>query len=620
VGCNFSSTAPVNTSKNIGIEVFNTDLIVKEFCPRGCPLHNQIFGLCDENCLTNSTFSGFNQAVSASNSGVTPVLKVRYTNFANNYIGISVDGINYHQLIKNKFDLTQNSCQGISVNNATGYKIEENEFYDSLPAPNKRTIGLAIYNSGTPENEVYKNSFKNLYAGQNFLRVNEAIASSVGKKTGLQTLCNTFINNQYRDIHVGSLSKLPMFNDDCIKWEQGSLLLSSGNTFSGAPLINIDNTKSQLSMNYYHGNTANEYPSVVSNNVTRLLSATSNGCPSKAFTGGGIPDKASEEWNLENALAQYNEWNAQYEYWLARAKEECGEKAECGKQKAESGDEGDECSMIWSNVSHYSALKDNYFNAIIVAEMHNYEFDDEMINQSKSAQSELSEFQKLEKLRFLFTYRNQYTDNLSITETFLAENNYPEALATLSQMYDKFKLNEEQRAEVRSLEIYTRWLQQLNNEQNSIYTLSENELEYLTNYAATNTGRGVVFAKNILCGLYGICIEDEMIRRLDDEMMRQLDDENQSKSAQSVSSEFQKDALENIKIYPNPTQNIINIENNSNIEITNISLIDIYGRTIKQYDGYVNQIDVSNFHSGLYFLKIRLNTGKEIIQKILHNK
>jgi len=89
----------------------------------------------------------------------------------------------------------------------------------------------------------------------------------------------------------------------------------------------------------------------------------------------------------------------------------------------------------------------------------------------------------------------------------MAETNYREALATLNSMYHQFELTEEQENELAGLQEYIHFLQQIENEETNIYELSETKLAYLENYIQTHTGRGVVFANNILCELYGICIE-----------------------------------------------------------------------------------------------------------------
>jgi hypothetical protein len=251
--------------------------------------------------------------------------------------------------------------------------------------------------------------------------------------------------------------------------------------------------------------------------------------------------------------------------------------------------------MLWGMVSHYSALKDNYFNAIIVSAMHNYELP----------------ITNYDSLRFLFNYRGQYQDYLSITETYLAENNFSEALTSVAQMHEKFKLTEEQVHELVSLQIYVHWLQQLAEKGENIYNLPENEIEYLVNYVETNSGRGVVFANNILCGLYGICIEEGEMSEKVKGLKGEEDDEifNLREFVQPAASAFQNQALENMKLFPNPGKNEITVI--SEIENCKFEIIDILGtiqKTINLKRGS-NTINTSSLKQGVYIYRIVTDDG-----------
>jgi hypothetical protein len=502
--------------------------------------------------------------------------------------------------------------------------MEENIFIDSLPDPNKTPVGLTIVNSGAAENEVYKNTYTNLYAGQNFLSVNATFVSH-STFPGLQTLCNTFNNSRHRDIHVGALGKLPFYSNNSIRSTQGSMYESAGNQFNGSPVLNIDNTKSQISMNYYYGNANNEYPNNVAS-VTRTSTTSVNSCPSKIGTiiiNG--KSKAGGEVDMENALAQYDEWNATYKYWLAKAIEVCGveaesrkqkaesrkrdavcgEEAESGMQKAESGDEGDECAVIWGMVSHYSALKDNYFNSIVVATMN-----EEAEGRKQKAESDEEEEletrnPKLETLRFLFNYRGQYGDNLSIAETYLAENNYNQALATLAQMYELFKVNEEQTSELNGLEIYIQWRQQLYETGKNIYELTAGEVEYLVNYVETNSGRGTVFANNILCELYGICIEEAEGRKQKAESGEEAEGKMQKAESGGEKNSYGLTVLRScgLEIYPNPGKDYITVV--SEVENCHFELIDAKGTVVKsvKLQQGSNTINTSSLKQGIYIYR-----------------
>jgi hypothetical protein len=73
--------------------------------------------------------------------------------------------------------------------------------------------------------------------------------------------------------------------------------------------------------------------------------------------------------------------------------------------------------------------------------------------------------------------------------------------------------------------------------------------------------------------------------------------------------------LEKLKVFPNPTSNIVNIETIERIEY--IKILDISGRLIKE----VNQIyiDLSDLINGLYVLQVKTTKGEIINRKVLKN-
>ena len=83
-------------------------------------------------------------------------------------------------------------------------------------------------------------------------------------------------------------------------------------------------------------------------------------------------------------------------------------------------------------------------------------------------------------------------------------------------------------------------------------------------------------------------------------------------------SDFMENPLENIMVYPNPTNKIINI--NSNIKFESISLYNALGVLIynSKKASKKHQIDISTFSPNIYLLKVS-DTNNQVIKKVIIN-
>ncbi|MBC7525265.1 MAG: T9SS type A sorting domain-containing protein [Flavobacterium sp.] len=73
---------------------------------------------------------------------------------------------------------------------------------------------------------------------------------------------------------------------------------------------------------------------------------------------------------------------------------------------------------------------------------------------------------------------------------------------------------------------------------------------------------------------------------------------------------FEKD--NSVKVYPNPTKSIVNIESNFNIQ--SIELYDVQGRILETIlaTKTISRLDLSSQASGIYFLKIKTDKGSKV--------
>jgi hypothetical protein len=74
----------------------------------------------------------------------------------------------------------------------------------------------------------------------------------------------------------------------------------------------------------------------------------------------------------------------------------------------------------------------------------------------------------------------------------------------------------------------------------------------------------------------------------------------------------------NFAVYPNPANDVINISNVNQLEITNAVITDINGRIVKNIQSVTQNINISSLNAGIYFLKISTASG-DGVTKIVKN-
>ncbi|NRA93782.1 MAG: T9SS type A sorting domain-containing protein [Psychroserpens sp.] len=75
---------------------------------------------------------------------------------------------------------------------------------------------------------------------------------------------------------------------------------------------------------------------------------------------------------------------------------------------------------------------------------------------------------------------------------------------------------------------------------------------------------------------------------------------------------------DDVRLFPNPTINILNVSTAVQDQITAMSIMDLNGRIILDIDAEATVVDVSNLQSGMYLMNIETNSGsvtKRFIKK-----
>ncbi len=253
--------------------------------------------------MDNSSFTNLWHGIDAVRSGADQPFWVFETTFENNQTGIAAKGITRLKVQKNNiFSIGGNLNtaypvnSGISLDNCTGYIIEENQFNGS---GSNVKYGIMIYNSGADYNEIYKNTFTGLDVANVAGGINRD--NSAPSIYGLQYVCNQNSGNSMFDFFIGKQVGTFPYG---IREYQGMQGFAAGNTFSftGPATTDIYNKASFMRYYYWNGSAADE-PLYFNTPAVTITSVTQqNTCPSNI---GGTAQRLTLE-EKDSLINSYN--------------------------------------------------------------------------------------------------------------------------------------------------------------------------------------------------------------------------------------------------------------------------------------------------------------------------
>ncbi len=269
-----------------GIYAINSQLFVDQYCSG--------FSLNCNNAIP-TTFENLREGILVTGTLKNRKFNCLHSRFINNATnGISVRSQNFANIIANDFIYNTNNLYpyelpsgfyqiGTLISQSTGYRVEENNFTGNSNNTYVQA-GIKIVNSGGAPNEIYRNTFTNLYYGATALGTNKNTKINT-YGVGLQLLCLTHQNNKWDNAVTKKV------NEPGIALYQGNLLgpnfRTADNTFSnitGTACTDVFNYYNECQFINYAGTNNLQYsPTLydcnsiyVSNNI-----ATNTGCPTK---------------------------------------------------------------------------------------------------------------------------------------------------------------------------------------------------------------------------------------------------------------------------------------------------------------------------------------------------
>lgn len=223
-GCDFKNTANLATipylDRGLGIGADNCLLTVTSRAVPGSLTPDR------------STFTDLLRGIEAYSSlGSARTTKVVNTDFNNNWRGIYLKTNNLAIITSNYFDVGEFATPaigsyGLYLDNCDKYKVENNNF-NSIPT-HSGYVGLYVQNSGTGNNEIYRNNFNNLLIGTQTAGINGALGEGGG--TGLEFRCNTYTNIYGMDIVISN-NRIKPTHGNCV-----TMFGPSNNQFSRTTL------------------------------------------------------------------------------------------------------------------------------------------------------------------------------------------------------------------------------------------------------------------------------------------------------------------------------------------------------------------------------------------------
>jgi hypothetical protein len=185
-----------------GVVSINSQFKVKASCPNII----SVGGQC--NNFDRSEFRNLYYGIVSLSSVSGRKTTIDRSLFINNYFGAYLSNNDFAEVTRNDFEVYRSAAPnetfetyGLYLAGCDGYLVEENtftEFDDPSVSVNGNTYGVIVNNSGTGDNEIYRNEFFDIKIGGQSQRINSELydpSSPYPNNVGLRWKCNTFTND-----------------------------------------------------------------------------------------------------------------------------------------------------------------------------------------------------------------------------------------------------------------------------------------------------------------------------------------------------------------------------------------------------------------------------------------
>ena len=586
-GVKFNGCAFRNETANHGGKAIYTEeagFIAKRVCPQMSNLDPCVCNANGNDTVTRCSFSGFHTAVHSANGHASYAVTLDNCDFSDNRTGVTLNAADNAQVSFCDFDLSAPaSLYGLYLKNSTGYTVESNSLHSEPYTNSPSATGISVVHSGTAENVIRKNVFRNLMYGC-LAQDTNGTTLNVKPQPGLQFQCNDFQDCSY-DIAVAN---------GRIRSAQGSASAGADNTFryaiQGSFLLS-----NAGSFTYWYSSTGYHAPyNTPTPGVSLMSTAAANSCASTLC--GLTPLYPRDGLTaLEQYLSMAEEYAALVE--TVRDVETC-HGASLQTDATDPQDDTDDADVI-VRLSDLSAAMGDLARSEIRT----------LLNDSVPDMALLKRWYATIVEPWCTAALQQEHPTIPVAayqlaETYSMEGDLAAAAALLASLPQQFSPDEAARSE------YANYmsLQQLRETvAGNWYLMTDSDIAAMQQVAEYDNGRAARMAKEILCFFHHICYEDELLWDLDGIGERNLRGDGACPIATTDDG--------TLRLHPNPTGGILTVESAS--PIRTLTVYDLAGRVMMTVDGGANDysplriMDVSSLPNGIYLLRAVTDSGVE---------
>lgn len=623
-----------------------------------------------------NVFQDLFYGIYATSSNSLRTVFVDRNDFINNYRGIYLSGPDFATITRNDFEVNRSAAfgdYGIYLNACSGYKVEENtftEYNDPNFPPSGNTYGIIVNNSGTDDNEIYKNEFHDIKIGGQSQGINASplVVNPHPNNIGLRWKCNDF----YNDIFQADLS----VTSGRIAYQQGfaypssnplSISSPAGNEFSHSlfdPQNDIAANNTVLPFNYAHHadvittplyfNSAVVVPQICAS-ISDPVYITPNSCPSKIIDGGIIvvgPMLQSESNNLKELIAQKEALidGGDTQYLLSVISSQSAGNVKNTLMTA-SPYLSDDVLLAYLSTNPPAGhikqiiLANSPVSADVMAELNSMSLPKGIKNQITNAQVGVSSFTYLQhEIGFLTATRNSIIDErirLYLNDTIV-----------INPIDSAIKILKEEDRELRKKQLCDAYIVKGD-------TIKANQtlLDIIASYGYDNFCKMAeiqIFLKNYPSSCYVVatdpnlkqqvetvaydvndrinCVKAEalLVLAFDTLFVSEIEPLNpigSGRMAEFTDENGTASAKVNVMLYPNPADGMVTIEFlSSDVNVEHYYTIEVFGVTGQLISSFkvsaqtVYQFNTGDLSKGIYFVKILEGTALLETKKLIINR